>query len=335
MRLAFQKSFSKSNKRFFASSNKIVKKPETTLYIKGFLSKKEKEDNYDKWLASHHKLVFKHKWNNNANYHDWDCGNLKIPLPFASGMNALYSIYNSSKIIRANPVTFASSLAIDTALMAGMITYQYFIVEENTHTMAPKLALDLMDLSKKYEIVRVVCHSLGCKLLLNAIEYIPDKHKPNVVHLCAPTFNETEYEHILNKVSKQKTYIYYTDRDTILSTALQLTKNKNPVGAFGLEKTYSNIKAIDVTSYFDDYWLVHNNYHKVFCKFLEGEYQNPMMISARNDVDVTDKTTSTDINGTNKTIMICAPNENNQQDLAMINPQKENNKKNNKENNKE
>ncbi|QKF94820.1 DUF900 hydrolase-like protein [Fadolivirus algeromassiliense] len=274
--------------RFYSSASKLtpvvkqsIKKPEITLYIKGFLSKAEKTDNSDRWLASHHKLIFKHKWHHHATHHEWDCGSLKVPPPFASGMNALYHIYNSSKIIRTNPITFASSLAIDTTLLAGMIMYQYFIVEENTHIMAPKLALELIELSKKHSKVRVVCHSLGCKLLLNAIEYIPDKHKPTSVHLCAPTFNETEYQHILDNISKNKTYIYYTPKDSILSVALQLTKNKDPVGAYGLKNTYQNVRAVDVTNYFNNHWLVHNNYHKVFHKFIHDDSHGHHLLESR------------------------------------------------------
>lgn len=271
--------------RGYGTLTKIKKDPEITIYIKGFLSKIEKQEKTDYWLASHHKLVFKQQWNKNAEHYNWDCGNLKIPPPLVSGVNALYAVYQNSKIIRLNPWTFASSIAIDTTLLAGMVMYQYLIVEENTHIMAPKLALHLIELSKKYEKVRVICHSLGCKLLLNSIEYITnEKHKPTVVHLCAPTFNETEYEDLLDRVAKQKTYIYYTNRDSILSIALQVTKNKDPVGAYGLCKKYNNVKAIDVTNHFDDFWLIHTNYHKVFHQFVENETVKPIMIEAPKNI---------------------------------------------------
>ena len=258
----------------------ISKKPEITLYVRGFLSKEEKtSEEYDRWMTSHHKLIFKNNWASCAKTYDWDVGSIKMPPTWASGTSLLYGLYNNTKLLRStNPWTLASTLAIDTTLLAGMVLYQYFIIEENANTMAPKLALKLINLSKKYERVRVICHSLGCKLFINAINYIPNKHKPSYVHLCAPTFNELEYKNVLNHLSKNKTYIYYTKSDIILSIALQLTKNNNPVGAFGLTTQYSNVSLINVTEYFNDYWIVHTNYHKEFHKFVAKEEHRKLFL---------------------------------------------------------
>ena len=263
---------------------KSAKKPETTLYIKGFLSKGEKKEQYDRWLAAHHKLVFKDKWHEHCHTYDWDVGSLKIPAPLASGAGALLAVYNSTKLFRVNPVTFATTLALDTVVLAGAVLYQYFIIEENTNIMAPKLALKLINLSKKYDKVRIVCHSLGCKLLLNAIPYVPLKHRPHTIHLCAPTFNEAEYQDVLTHLSKNRTYIYYTKDDGVLAIALQLTKNKDPVGAFGLKCEYANVEPIDVTDHFKNqyYWTIHNNYHKLFHKFI-GQEERKLLLTKRED----------------------------------------------------
>jgi len=268
------------------NANRINKKePEITIYIKGFLSKNEKPSNFDKWQLTHHKLVFKHNWNEKFIGWQWDCGEVQIPLPFLSGSNLLYAIYNHTRILRLNPITLISTLGIDASIFTAMVAYQYFLVEKNIHMMAPKLALDLIAYSKKYENVRIVSHSLGCKLLLNALPYIPAKHKPRNIHMCAPAFTESDYGHLLNDSSKHQTYIYYTLNDAVLSTLLQMTKNKNPVGAYGLSNNYQKVQTIDVSKHFNDEWIIHNNYHKVAHKFIVNDNNPPLPIkSPRDDI---------------------------------------------------
>jgi hypothetical protein len=272
-----------TNKPTLSRINK--KEPEITIYIKGFLSKNEKPNNFDRWQLTHHKLVFKHKWNERFIGWKWDCGEVQLPVPFLSGSNLLYALYNHTKILRAtNPVALMTALGVDASIFTAMVVYQYFLVEENIHMMAPKLALDLIAFSKKYENVRVVSHSLGCKLLLNALPYVPDKHKPRNIHMCAPAFSESDHGHLLDNSSKHQTYIYYTPNDVVLSTFLNMTKNKNPVGAYGLSKDYQKVKTINVTDYFKNEWFIHNNYHKISRKFIVNDYNSPTTNFPRDDI---------------------------------------------------
>lgn len=264
---------------------KIKKGPEITIYIKGFLSKGEESQDFHRWLTNHHKLVLKNKWNESSIGWKWPTGSLKHPIPMISGSNILFALFNSSKLLRANPWTFAGGVAIDAGLYASMMMYQYYAIEENTELLAPKLAHDLIKYSKNYSKVRIVSHSLGCKLLINALADVPDKYKPNIIHMCAPAFSEDKYEHILNNLAKQHTFLYYTPKDTILSTFLQIYKNKQPVGAYGLTKQYLNLTTIDVSNYFDNYWLVHNNYNRVFHKFIQNDNIEQLLITDKKKLD--------------------------------------------------
>ena len=131
---------------------------------------------------------------------------------------------------------------------------------------------------KQYGKVRVVSHSLGCKLLVNAIRDIPHEFRPHTVHLCASAFDEETYGPILNEISQRRTYIYYTPKDVVLSLGLRSIKGYNPIGSAGLKKHYPNAKAVDVSSYFADFWIVHNNYNEQFHRFVHEEHQTKIYL---------------------------------------------------------
>jgi hypothetical protein len=217
-------------------------------------------------------LVFKHRWDPQFIGWQWNCGEIQVPsIPLLSTSGLLYSLYNSSRILRASPWALAATLGIDASIFTSMILYQYYVVEENIHMVAPKLALDIISYSKKYHNVRIICHSMGCKLLLSSLPYVPEKNRPTYIHLCAPAFSEGEYMDILNNSSKERTYIYYNPNDVVLSTVLHATKNKFPVGAYGLKEQYSNVEQVNVAEYFKDEWLIHNNYPKLSHRFIVND----------------------------------------------------------------
>jgi len=162
----------------------------------------------------------------------------------------------------------AASGAIDVGIFAARMIYEYHQAEKNTKEMSHVLATDLVNLSNKYYNVRVVAHSLGARLLLNALRDVPDEDKPNNIHLLAPAFAENEFTDIIGNSSKDNTFIYYSHRDVVLYTFLHLLKREEAVGAHGLTDNYNNCHQIDVTNYFKDHWLVHNNYKDEFPNFI-------------------------------------------------------------------
>ena len=165
----------------------------------------------------------------------------------------------------------AASAAFDASFFATKLATEYHYAEDNTIKLADELSRDIDILSKKYKKVRVVSHSLGCKLLLNAVNNLPPESRPDYIHMCAPSFSEDEFKDSLDDVAKKRTFIYYTDSDIVLSVILKMIRSKNPVGAFGLEGQYKNVKTIDVTKYFSNYFLTHSAYSEQFDKMVEVE----------------------------------------------------------------
>ena len=249
----------------------IKQGPEITLYIKGFLSRNEKPQDFQKWINTHDKIVNKYNWNKHIKGWYWDCGKIKYPIPFMTSAHTAYSVYKKTKILRLNPWILAGSALFDAGLFATRMMYEYKHAEQNTHKLAHQLAHDLIKVSDRYEKVRIVAHSLGCKLLMNAIIDIPPKYRPDIIHLCAPAFVEEDYGYMLNEISKDKTYLYYTNNDIILNNILQLILGKSVCGADGLKKEYHNIITTDVSEYFKNHWMIHNNYKNELHNFISYE----------------------------------------------------------------
>jgi len=123
--------------------------------IRGFLSRNENTDTFDKWELAHHKLVLKHGWAQRFVGWRWSCGSIQLPMPLASAGNLIYAVLHGTKLLRINPWTLLPTMIFDGLAFSGNVAYEYY--------KAPKLALDLKEYSKRYENVRVVAHSLGCK----------------------------------------------------------------------------------------------------------------------------------------------------------------------------
>ena len=98
---------------------------ETTLYIKGFLSKGESVEDYHLWHYSHNRISKKHYWNETAKGWNWNCGDLEYPIPFITLTNFAYNLYKSSKFIKAHPAMIATSLLVDAGYHIGRLIHQY------------------------------------------------------------------------------------------------------------------------------------------------------------------------------------------------------------------
>ncbi|AYV82330.1 MAG: hypothetical protein Homavirus31_4 [Homavirus sp.] len=245
---------------------------ELTIYIKGFVSRGEKAENFKKWTDSHDIMVAKHKWGELAKGWYWDCGQIKYPYPLITTTG--HALYSGTKLLRFNPVVLTTGIIFDIALFSSRLLYEYFHADKNTVIYATKLSEDLIRLSKKYKKLRVISHSLGCKLLMNAIVKIPPEHRPTTIHMLAPAIVEEEYANVFNNLAKEKTYVYYCNDDIVLGTILQFIKSQNIVGASGLTNSYEGVEIKDVGEYFKDYWLVHNNYNINFSYFINPETPN-------------------------------------------------------------
>jgi len=74
----------------------------------------------------------------------------------------------------------------------------------NAKKESPYLASFLKEVRQSHDIVRVVAHSLGCFMLINAlsIDYSEEEKEhflPDYVHLCAPAITQAKSEMVLQR----------------------------------------------------------------------------------------------------------------------------------------
>jgi len=124
----------------------------------------------------------------------------------------------------------------------------------------------------------VVAHSLGCKLLIKAIEEIPYDQRPHEVHLCGAAVSESEISGKLTTLARDHCYIYYSTMDYTLQLGYPLLNDyKDAIGYSGLAGTYPNVSIVLVDFAFKDEYLVHRFYPWLFYKFA-GLEKPPMLI---------------------------------------------------------
>ncbi|KAL6065108.1 Alpha/beta hydrolase [Balamuthia mandrillaris] len=252
-------------------------KKEVTVYIKGFLSSAERPDHFDKWLECHKKLHLKYGWGNRAYGYQWQSGSLlsayDLPIPTATVINAAWYVLNNIRQLRFIPSLHTVALVSvqELAIMAGQLYFQYREAMKNCEEHAHVLAAKLQHLKQKYQRVRVVAHSLGCKLLVEAVKFLKEHHRPNEIHLCAPALYEEKVKDILlSSIATEHTFLYYNADDAILRTAFRLLEQGPALGAAGPSHIYPNLSAIDVRPHFG-VW-VHSEYRTLFDRFAQSAH---------------------------------------------------------------
>jgi hypothetical protein len=66
------------------------------------------------------------------------------------------------------PASIAGAVAVDVGIHATRLAYQFSIANQESHDRAEMLAWRLLDLRRKYDYLRVVGHSLGCRHIVEA-----------------------------------------------------------------------------------------------------------------------------------------------------------------------
>ena len=110
-----------------------------------------------------------------------------------------------------------------------------------------------------------MAHSLGCKLLLQAISELSDEDLPDEVHLCAPAAREKDVKNELGRAAKEKLFVYHCSRDLVLNTAFRVMEFGPALGSAGpsadmLEHCNKRMDAtaIDASHLFG--FMVHSDY---------------------------------------------------------------------------
>lgn len=274
------------------STNNLTYNPykdqELTLYVKGFMSKGENTEDFTPWVKTHDSLVERGVWEPGpAKGWSWHSGKVQYPYPIFTGLKFGASFWSKSKFMRITPLSMAVSTGIDIGIYATRLLYQYYYIQGDMDQLSTRLSNDLVRLSKKYGKVRVVAHSLGCRLLLNSLKKIPKdqtEHLPNCIHMCAPALLSDEMEYYMtNQMWKDSMNVYYAKNDYVLSIFYRMISgfvdDKEIVGVNGLSEGFledlnekwGGIRQVDCTEFFGNYWFVHNNYKNCFDKLVESK----------------------------------------------------------------
>jgi hypothetical protein len=235
------------------------------------LGRGESADDFHEWFKCHHLIATsgKKNWNQKVVGFRWRNGDVPIPLPLVSGALIAYRLLKlKSSLLKLTPMGLAASLSVDAALYAGMLATEYYKADKSVAEQSLVLAENLLNMNATHAKVRVVAHSLGCRLLHHAVANIPQERRPHEVHLLAPAFTELEVAPNLDALAQDSLKVYHNKDDYILSLLYTgITGGGQAVGCAGLTGKYSDrVSQVDTSPHFD--WLVHTEYRNSFHKFV-------------------------------------------------------------------
>eukprot|EP00026_Physarum_polycephalum_P008314 Phypoly_transcript_08396.p1 GENE.Phypoly_transcript_08396~~Phypoly_transcript_08396.p1 ORF type:complete len:457 (+),score=85.84 Phypoly_transcript_08396:110-1480(+) len=237
---------------------------ECTLYIKGFLAKGEHADHFEDWQRGHKVLTETHKWGSTAHGYFWKSGDLPGSLvPYATLLTGAYCLLTMKKIA-LTPQGLALTAAAEAVVIGGKFWYEFKKAADTAKAHGPNLAAHIEEITQQYPYVRIVAHSLGCALTLEALRHLPAKSRPHEIHFLAPVIDEDD---LMHNIAKEHAYIYHCGNDFALQTASALFyQQKHVVGLAGPKKTWRGLTAIDVSHHFG--FFVHTNYRNVLDKLM-------------------------------------------------------------------
>ena len=138
-------------------------------------------------------------------------------------------------------------------------------VRRSCDRRADHLARKLGGLAARYDRVRVVAHSLGCRQIVEAASRLEPDRRPHEIHLCASACREKDVAAKLPYLAREQAYQYYTANDLVLATAFTVMAWGRALGATGLRHNYPGLTAIDVSDHFS--FRVHGEYKHRFPEF--------------------------------------------------------------------
>lgn len=246
------------------------KHEEVTIYVKGFLARGESADDFNPWFGSHRVLTMSEekKWGPHVAAFRWQNGVLPLPLPLVSGALMGYRLLRlGTGVIRLTPMGLLAGAGVDVALYTALLAAEFYKAEKSIAEQSVRLAETIANLHLKHKKVRIVGHSLGCRLVYHAAHLLPEDKKPHEIHFMAPAFTELEVGPNLDSLAQGNVSVYHNQDDYILSLLYtSVTGGSRAVGCSGLINPYTKAKAVDTTSHFS--WLVHGEYRNEFHKFV-------------------------------------------------------------------
>ncbi len=259
-----------SRLRVLRKEGRPTGRPTATVYVKGF--GQAGEDHKD-WFEQHCKIESRYGFCSDVFGYVWPSGDMKTGVGVIGNLPGLGLGLGGVILRRFHPALAGVGFGVD----ALRWWWNYQEAEEKAIEFAPYLARDIMRLNNEYEKVWVVAHSLGGRLVLEAVKNLSDEdhgYLPWRVDLCAPAACEDEVKGILGRgIAQDRAWLYYTDKDWTLRWLRWLARGGEAMGAHGLEgrywERYRNLTAVDVSEKFD--FLVHKEYENRFARIVEGE----------------------------------------------------------------
>lgn len=190
------------------------------------------------------------------------------PVPLVSGSLLAFRLLKlKSSLVRLTPLGLAASFSVDIAMYTAMLAAEYYNADSSLAEQSLLFAEQLLHMHSTHSRVRVVAHSLGCRLLYHAIQHLPHDKRPHEIHMLAPAFTESEVGFGLDELARDSITVYHNKDDYILSLLYTgISGGSQAVGCVGLERTYVKAKAVDTKAHFA--WFVHSEYVREFPKFL-------------------------------------------------------------------
>ncbi|KAI8065730.1 hypothetical protein BC940DRAFT_240795 [Gongronella butleri] len=211
----------------------------------------------------------------------------QIPIPFASLGSAAYLIGRNMQQLRhlrfPSPASIFGALAIDAGLHMGRLAYQFHVATKESHERAETLAFRLLQLREKYDKIRLVGHSLGCRHIVEACSLLTLRDRPNEIHLCAPALVRNDILPMVavgsGGIGQQNTMIYYSHKDVTLGVLFRaLVAGDQAIGEIGLpdEPLDPSVLMIDASRSLGGYYVgSHTDYADKFHFMCAATPTNP------------------------------------------------------------
>lgn len=241
---------------------------EVTIYVKGFLARGEKADHFERWLACHEALQETHAWGPNAFGYHWPSGGFgKLATAVGAAKGAVDLVRVVRNVRRAVSLGNLGLIFGEQVLtVSALFVHQYMVASRNAQALAEEQATQLAALAEGDARVRVVAHSLGCRQVIEAAASLPPELRPHEIHLCAPAVREDDVADKLPSLSRDATYLYYTERDRVLDLGFAPLARGRALGYSGPRDAYAGLTALDVSEQFD--FFVHGEYKTRFEKLV-------------------------------------------------------------------
>ena len=213
----------------------------------------------------------------------------KLPVPFATMSNltlrALKYLWRGARFI-PSPTQLAVIAAQEIGFSLANIIWQYKSstshIEEHSHMLSKyihelRTTLGIDHVRKSVYVcfyssfiqLRIVGHSLGCRMLLNSLREVEPHERPDEIFLCAPALNEQDYHDILHCAARQNTFILYNPQDMILSHVFPLMERKAALGCTEPKLDHGpRCRAFSVEQHFNV--MVHGEYKYRFDKLVDS-----------------------------------------------------------------